>query len=319
MSPSKRKERSIRGATGKGSPTVPPAGSNSSRVRVRLPARPSAAQPPVDPKNPPTGSQWQRDTGEIVRVLRTEYSRARWHVHYVHLHPDGAGTGAAAVKPRARFLREFAPKSPEAHPTQRPADEMLQGLLALADREVPLEVLRTWSRQQRKAALRWAGRVYLFASDNPVRVPPEPAHVQAFKPIRPQPPPAAPLREGENRAEVESLAAVLYEANAEEVRLDLDGISPVSWEQATVAIRNVYRKGAKAALRWFQEREPIPEDVQDPAPKQRELLRAARARACEALQLLGDIQDPPRTWPSSFRTAHGAISTVVGLLSEVLS
>lgn len=57
----------------------------------------------------------------------------------------------------------------------------LQDILLLVDEYVTLRVLRTWTPRQRRAALVWAGKTHLRASDNPVRVPPKPRCLRGAK------------------------------------------------------------------------------------------------------------------------------------------
>lgn len=81
--------------------------------------------------------------------------------------------------PLATCLTEAAQRGLEEHDLG-----VLQDILSLVDREVPVEALRTWTPEQREQAEKWAAKLHLRASDNPVRVPPEPEHVAAFDPRR---------------------------------------------------------------------------------------------------------------------------------------
>jgi hypothetical protein len=50
----------------------------------------------------------------------------------------------------------------------RPA--VLRDLLLLADVDVSLETIETWTNEERQAAEKWAASVYLSASDNDIEV-----------------------------------------------------------------------------------------------------------------------------------------------------
>lgn len=68
--------------------------------------------------------------------------------------------------------------------TEQPEDnspEVTRGILGLADRDAPLDVVAGWTEAARKQASDWAGAVILVASDNEgVNAPPEPAHVARY-------------------------------------------------------------------------------------------------------------------------------------------
>lgn len=55
---------------------------------------------------------------------------------------------------------------------------VLRDLLALADKDVSNRTLLKWTEEERKQAEKWAALTHLRASDNNVRVPPEPEHVK---------------------------------------------------------------------------------------------------------------------------------------------
>lgn len=56
-----------------------------------------------------------------------------------------------------------------------PADvQTIQDILELADVEVAIEEITTWTAEQRQGAVDWAGALHLQASDNDVDVPPCP-------------------------------------------------------------------------------------------------------------------------------------------------
>lgn len=57
----------------------------------------------------------------------------------------------------------------------------LGDLLSLVDRHAPMSVLKTWTPSQVAAAQKWAAASYLRASDNIVRVPTIPSHVEQLE------------------------------------------------------------------------------------------------------------------------------------------
>jgi hypothetical protein len=61
--------------------------------------------------------------------------------------------------------------------------EDIQSILTLVDKHAEWRVIRSWTDEQRRQALDWAGRAHLSASDNHVRVPECPAHVRNLPPV----------------------------------------------------------------------------------------------------------------------------------------
>lgn len=57
----------------------------------------------------------------------------------------------------------------------------LRDMLELVSIDVPLKVVKAWSWDERAAAEDWAGRSHLRASDNIIRVPPCPLHVEKHR------------------------------------------------------------------------------------------------------------------------------------------
>lgn len=58
-----------------------------------------------------------------------------------------------------------------------PAVENVMICLSLVDRETKPKIVQAWTPEQRYAAMNWAARVHLAASDKRVRVPPMPAFI----------------------------------------------------------------------------------------------------------------------------------------------
>lgn len=58
---------------------------------------------------------------------------------------------------------------------------IVRDLLLLVDIDIPEPIIATWTPQEQYAAQRYAARAYLRASDNPVRVPPEPEFITAAR------------------------------------------------------------------------------------------------------------------------------------------
>lgn len=56
----------------------------------------------------------------------------------------------------------------------------LRDMLLLVGRDLSREKFNAWSQAERNKAERWAAATHLRASDNPVKVPPLPAHVSVL-------------------------------------------------------------------------------------------------------------------------------------------
>ncbi len=59
----------------------------------------------------------------------------------------------------------------------------LQSMLGLVDRWAPMATIEKWSKAQLESAERWAAKTHLKASDNNVRVPKCPRHVEKLEPV----------------------------------------------------------------------------------------------------------------------------------------
>jgi hypothetical protein len=100
--------------------------------------------------------------------------------------------GAVLLTMSLRDFLKLAPRLPKARVSgARRADpavsrdsteslHALRDLLLLASRKATLTTLRGWTMDERRAASDWAAKAYCAASDNPVRVPPMPAHVASL-------------------------------------------------------------------------------------------------------------------------------------------
>lgn len=59
--------------------------------------------------------------------------------------------------------------------------DALADLLLLVSYQVPRDVIRAWEPQQRKRIEEWASKIYIRASDNPVKVPTRPKVLDQYE------------------------------------------------------------------------------------------------------------------------------------------
>ncbi|MCE5242471.1 MAG: hypothetical protein ABFD98_15775 [Syntrophobacteraceae bacterium] len=125
-----------------------------------------------------SGKKYVDDKGRILRVFFDPRSNmyGTWYEH----HSD---TGMCRLKSMLLPVAETASEAQtllDAYAEDNglqavPTAEELRDLLSLATDKVPsLERMESWTDMERAEAARWAGAIYLRASDNPVRVPPVP-------------------------------------------------------------------------------------------------------------------------------------------------
>lgn len=91
-----------------------------------------------------------------------------------------AGSGQYVVTDGCPLHTSGEPRDNAESSADLASPSTLQDLLLLVDVDVPIGGIVGWTDDQMRAAEKWAGRVHLSASDNPVRVPPMPEFLRPF-------------------------------------------------------------------------------------------------------------------------------------------
>jgi hypothetical protein len=138
------------------------------------PAQTVALRAACDGQNPfDAALEYHRARRRQARTSPSRYAAITIHSLRARGFVVCGGNGYAVH--RAKITAEGRAALPGADP------RALRDILELVCTEVPLAVVKAWTWDQRAEAERWAGLLHLKASDNPVRVPPVPAHVEQYR------------------------------------------------------------------------------------------------------------------------------------------